>query len=53
VKADIFTAYRALLTLTKPTQKQQQQAAADGEAMEVTDRSVGVDCIWLAIVKAL
>ena len=44
VKADIFTAYRALLTLTKPTQKQQQQAAAESEAMEVTDRSAIVDC---------
>ena len=42
VKADIFTAYRALLTRSKPSSQKQQQLVGEGEAMEVTDRSVGI-----------
>ena len=40
VKADIFTAYRALLNMTraKPLPSQQRQATGEGEAMEVSDR---------------
>ena len=42
VKADIFTAYRALLTRSKPSSQKQQQLVGEGEAMEVTDRSVRI-----------
>ena len=40
MKADIFTAYRALLNMTraKPLPSQQRQATGEGEAMEVSDR---------------
>ena len=45
VKADIFAGYRALLNRTKPTAHQ----AAEGDAMEVTDRSAPVWLLWLLL----
>ena len=37
VKTDIFTAYRALLTVTQ-TQSTAQSQAADSDGMEVSDK---------------
>ena len=39
VKADIFTAYRALLSMTQAhTQPQQPSAPGESDAMELSDR---------------
>ncbi len=53
VKADIFTAYRALLSITKPSSAS-QTAGDDEEVMEVSDTPVSfLHAQITAIVKSL